>query len=217
MVELLTVIAIIGVLAALVMLALGRVRESARRSTCANNLRQIASGLFLYASEHQRQLPPVSKSWPPASQQDTWGYAIWSYIGYRNEDFNDPANDLVFQNGGVPDRNIFQCPTTQVDPTPAPGVNLRSSPYSYGLNSNPIGSGTVYWTASVRLNQIKTPAQTAMVLESDFPLADSAGYRLWYGMIPHAGGTNVAFYDGHIELRTSDTISGDETKPFWGK
>lgn len=57
LVELLTVIAIIGVLAALVIPTLGTVREKAQRAVDANNLREIIKAAQLYAADHQERLP----------------------------------------------------------------------------------------------------------------------------------------------------------------
>ena len=56
LVELLVVIAIIGLLVSMLMPAVQRARESARRSSCINNLRQISIGIHNYLDSH-RTLP----------------------------------------------------------------------------------------------------------------------------------------------------------------
>ena len=55
--ELLSVIAIIGVLAAILLPSLARARESARRASCQAGLSQLGMALLIYAEEHDRQLP----------------------------------------------------------------------------------------------------------------------------------------------------------------
>jgi prepilin-type processing-associated H-X9-DG protein len=57
LVELLAVIAIIGLLVALLLPAVQRVRESARRTQCGNNLRQVAAATLGFESSEGR-LPP---------------------------------------------------------------------------------------------------------------------------------------------------------------
>ncbi len=55
--ELTGVIAIIGILAAILLPALARGREAARQASCAANLNQLGMALMMYAEEHDRALP----------------------------------------------------------------------------------------------------------------------------------------------------------------
>jgi prepilin-type N-terminal cleavage/methylation domain-containing protein len=57
LIELLTVIAIIGILAAIIIPTVGAVRENARKTVDASNLRQIGSAGLVYANDNRDRLP----------------------------------------------------------------------------------------------------------------------------------------------------------------
>jgi prepilin-type N-terminal cleavage/methylation domain-containing protein len=59
LVELMVVIAIIAILAALLLPSLSRAKASAKRVDCLNNLRQIALGIHLYAGDNGDTLPAM--------------------------------------------------------------------------------------------------------------------------------------------------------------
>ncbi len=104
LIELLVVVAIIAVLVAILLPALGMARDAAKRATCATNERQLMVGVFSYANDYNGFLPP----------QNRWWY------GHPNV-FDGTGSDVpiaesfatVYRDGYVSDKNAFYCPGYQ--------------------------------------------------------------------------------------------------------
>src|SRR5213593_1552854 len=62
LVELIVVLAIIGLLAGLLLPALGKAKEAARATACLSNLRQIGVALQLYVQDNNNRLPMMRDS-----------------------------------------------------------------------------------------------------------------------------------------------------------
>jgi prepilin-type N-terminal cleavage/methylation domain-containing protein len=62
MLELLVVLAIIAILAGLLFPVMSKMRNSAEKTACLSNLRQIGAAALLYAAEHDQTLPVIEPS-----------------------------------------------------------------------------------------------------------------------------------------------------------
>jgi type II secretory pathway pseudopilin PulG len=80
--ELVVVVAVIMVLAALLVPALKQVRTAAVATVCANNQRQVGLGFVAYAEEHDGQFPADSRlhSGITSAQSDAWYDRLPDYL-----------------------------------------------------------------------------------------------------------------------------------------
>ena len=62
LIELLIVVAILGILTSLLLPTLGKARKTARGSVCLNNLKQIGIGYSLYADDNDQSILPAGFS-----------------------------------------------------------------------------------------------------------------------------------------------------------
>lgn len=92
LIELLVVIAIIAILAAMLLPALGKARETARASSCVNNLKQIGTSVALYATDNDDYVPNATSSpYNGASTNGAWIAQFYPYLNNAKV-FNCPSN-----------------------------------------------------------------------------------------------------------------------------
>jgi prepilin-type N-terminal cleavage/methylation domain-containing protein/prepilin-type processing-associated H-X9-DG protein len=135
LVEMLVVIAIIGVLVALLLPAVQAVRESARRTECTNNLRQVGLALHSYCN--------VSEYFPVGCLDNT-KHGLFTWILPHVEQ-NAMYNQLNLSGSGQGDPNRYTRVKTYICPSyPYDGV-VRGSAQSYmnGAMTTYLGTGGI--------------------------------------------------------------------------
>jgi prepilin-type N-terminal cleavage/methylation domain-containing protein len=91
LIELLTVIAIIGVLAAIIIPTVAKVRETAQRTVDASNLREIGKAAMIFAADNNDRLPDPLTAAAQANVQASSNYFRWIGLLGRAGTLNDPA------------------------------------------------------------------------------------------------------------------------------
>jgi len=207
LVELLVVIAIIGVLIALLLPAIQAARESARRSQCSNNFKQMGLGILNYENVHKQfPLPYVKKPKKHAFLVHVLPYLELHnvYKQYRFDvDWSDKNNKAVVET----DIAAFVCPCA---PTGrkyisdyAPCLSIKDPPQKPLLTAKVITKRT-NWDGLFHDNKkgdgpgVTRIADVIDGLSNTFMLFEDAGRPLKY--------------DGR--RRVSGTISGSQWADF---
>ena len=197
LVELLVVIGIIALLMGILMPALSRARETARRTACASNLRQLALAVHMYASDFQNRLPFANSETLETNGQ--WNGGGWLYKHPNNsqpEHVEEGALWPILKN-----RAVYRCPSDDPPWDSGPTQNLSS----YMMNGAVNGYAKI--VPALKLSRFKGDA--IMFMEPD--PKNTGGSGSWNDgnnnadnslTDRHHKGGSVARFDGGVEYMT---------------
>lgn len=143
LVELLVVIGIIGILIALLLPAVQAARESARRTACRNNLRQIGIAVNNFVTANQNY--PPSRVWDQTTIDDGEAWSaqarILPYMEelvlFKNINFNVGTEEVTFPDGTLVQTvrvPTYICPSEVNDTVKLSNGTPASYPHNYGVN-----------------------------------------------------------------------------------
>jgi prepilin-type N-terminal cleavage/methylation domain-containing protein/prepilin-type processing-associated H-X9-DG protein len=203
LVELLVVLAILGVLTALLLPALGRAKESSRTAKCLNHLRQLQMAWQLYVDDAGGLVP----SNEAAREGAFWRSATNSWTGnssaLADHDTTAIVNGLLYDYIKSPE--IYRCPSDKSWTIVAP---LVSRTRSYSMSGVFGGRTNEVQQIIQRASQVAHPAKVFVFIDESEASIDDGHFLTWaapddrWVNLPadrHGQTGTLSFADGHVE------------------
>lgn len=216
LIELLVAVSIVGVLAALLLPALARAKNSGHVTTCLNNLRQLQLVWTMYADDHSGRLVPNKHVYgPPHPSLYSWVQGRMDYLQTNPMNTNsgiflDPQLS-AFANY-IKSPRVYRCPSDRS--AIKLGNNWHSRVRSYGMSWALASERTKEIRVLNKYSEINTPAPASLFVFIDqhpdyiadihFHLTLETGASANFMDLPsgnHNGSGALTFADGHAERR----------------
>ena len=203
LIELLVVIAIIAILAAMLLPALSRARDTARKSNCLGNTKQIITACLMYVD--------ANDVFPSLNNANGYGFGGWKwqiapYMGITVEDERALSANAYLQEELA--KGPFKCPAQVANADLFASMPMFGGGYGYNWygNSGNICIGMGYQGNYVKPNNVTIPSETIVAGDSSDGIdAASKGAAIYSPGSTnvtspgtrHNGEMNCAFADGH--------------------
>jgi prepilin-type processing-associated H-X9-DG protein/prepilin-type N-terminal cleavage/methylation domain-containing protein len=210
LIELLTVIAVIGILAAILIPVVGKVRETARSAHCVRNLSGLGAAFQLYAADNRQMYPALRyRAADPAGNKNPsaqgWQVEINPYLTRAVATFSRLKQS--------PDADSYAfCPEFVRKFRDDPNWNTYTTG-GYGMNPE-LGIAVNVWNYRFNSLRIVEPSRTILVGDSgDFHLSVNGAWQTnttslgGYASgdpVRHGNRATYLFADGHVEKLTPE-------------
>lgn len=134
LIELLVAISIIALLIGLLLPALGKSRQIARRMQCMTQMLGVGQAMAMYTTNNDEHYPPSVHSFSVADPVAAWDVQLGPYLGYSSF-ASDPLSINIFTSPELIRlrSTLYRCPEDERD-TPVPAYAPPNSHISYGKN-----------------------------------------------------------------------------------
>jgi prepilin-type N-terminal cleavage/methylation domain-containing protein/prepilin-type processing-associated H-X9-DG protein len=222
LIELMVVVAVIGILASILLPALSGAREKGRGILCLSNLRQMGLALHVYSGDNEDHFPFNMGADGTRRTVQAQTYLNWVNNVMTWELDSDNTNTFLLTAGGLgpylnPAESVFRCPSDRALSKAQRDAGWSHRVRSVSMNAM-LGHAGEFLSGSVntnnpgyqqffRMSQVKKPAEIFAFVE-EHPDSINDGYFInrfsiyeWNDLPAsyHGRTGNFSFVDGHAE------------------
>jgi prepilin-type processing-associated H-X9-DG protein len=188
-IELLTVLAVMIVLLAIIIPTVVNVRVSAKIATSTSNLRQIGVAIQLYIQDNNGKLPVANDT---SDGNKLWIDQLWPYSNPNEERIPFTGN----ASADILKHTIYYTPMVE--------QNVSNS-RAFGFN------GYIKRNENDRFTNFEDTANLALVGDT----ARSSALTVIQINFRNRGNANILFADSRVELRSRESVPVSHQTPFW--